>query len=206
MLFLMQKWGTENEPMHAHQHAVQFYGSEDALFTTVAGFLSEGLVAGQPAVIIATESHTPSILEHLAARFIDVERAKHIGDLIVLDADNTLATFMRDDAPDATCFTYHVGAVIMQALGGRVHTPVRAYGEMVDVLWKQEKLEAAIKVEILWNELATTHAFSLLCGYAMGTFYKQTQQFEAICAQHTHVFKPEQKVVQFKRHKIARTA
>jgi KaiC/GvpD/RAD55 family RecA-like ATPase len=194
------------EPVHKHQHAVQFYGDEDALFTTVAGFVSEGLVAGQPAVLIATESHTPSILEQLSARFIDVERAKHIGDLIVLDAENTLATFMKDDEPDTTCFKRHVGDVIAQALGGRVRTPVRAYGEMVDVLWKQDKPEAAIKLEILWNELATTHAFSLLCGYSMGNFYQQAEKLEAVCAQHTHVFKSEHNVVPFERRKVVRMA
>ena len=208
MLHQMKKRtpGKAEEPIHSHQHAVQFYGSDDALFTTVAGFLSEGLVAGQPAVVIATESHTESILEHLSARFIDVERAKHIGDLIILDADNTLATFMKDDGPDSTCFKRHVGDVIAQALGGRVRTPVRAYGEMVDVLWKQDKPEAAIKLEILWNELATTHAFSLLCGYSMGNFYKQTQQYEAVCAQHTHVIKLDEKVIPFERRKVARSA
>jgi KaiC/GvpD/RAD55 family RecA-like ATPase len=203
---MKKKAAPSKEPIHKHQHAVQFYGDEDALFTTVAGFVSEGLVAGQPAVLIATESHTESILEHLAARFIDIERAKHIGDLIVLDAENTLATFMKDDEPDPTCFKRHVGDVIGQALGGRVRTPVRAYGEMVDVLWKQDKPQAAIKLEILWNELATTHAFSLLCGYSMGNFYKQAQQFEAVCAQHTHVIKPEEKVIPFERRKVARMA
>lgn len=194
------------EPIHAHEHAVQFYGNDNALFTTVAGFLSEGLVAGQPAVVIATESHTLSILEHLQARFIDVDRARHIGDLIILDAHNTLATFMKGDEPEPVCFKRHVGDVITQALGGRVRTPVRAYGEMVDVLWKQEKPEAAIKLEILWNELASTHAFSLLCGYSMGNFYKQTQQYEAVCAQHTHVIKLDEKIISFERRRVARSA
>jgi KaiC/GvpD/RAD55 family RecA-like ATPase len=197
--------GTLREhPPHVHHHAVQFYGNDDSLFTTVAGFLSEGLVAGQPAVIFATELHIVSILDHLTTRFIDVERARHIGDLIVLDADNTLATFMRDGEPDRTSFKRQVGDVIARALGGRVRTPVRVYGEMVDVLWKQDKAHAAIKLEILWNELSSTHAFSLLCGYAIGNFYKQTQQYEAVCAQHTHVISPGENVVSFERRKIAR--
>jgi KaiC/GvpD/RAD55 family RecA-like ATPase len=206
MLARMKSASAQKDPVHVHQHAVQFYGNDDALFTTVAGFVSEGLVAGQPAVVIATKSHADSILEHLTGRFIDVERAKHIGDLIVLDADNTLATFMKADEPDPTCFKRHVGDVIAQALGGRVRTPVRAYGEMVDVLWKQQKPEAAIKLEILWNELATTHAFSLLCGYSMGNFYKQTQQYDAVCAQHTRVIKSHENVVPFERRRVARTA
>src|SRR6266540_5132787 len=193
---------SHKDPVHAHQHAVQFYSNEDVLFTTVAGFLSEGLVAGQPAVVIATEPHTQSILEHLSARFIDIERAKHFGDLIVLDAENTLATFMKDDEPDPMCFKRHVGDVIRQALGGRVRTPVRAYGEMVDLLWKQEKPEAAIKLEMLWNELATTHAFSVLHGYAMENFCKQTKQYEAVCAQHTHVITLDEKIIPFERRRV----
>jgi hypothetical protein len=35
-----------------------------------------------------------------------------------------------------------------------------AYGEMVDVLWKAGQDAAAIRVELLWNTLATTHDFS----------------------------------------------
>ena len=30
------------------------------------------------------------------------------------------------------------------------------------------------KVEMLWNGLASTYDFSLLCGYAFGHFYKET--------------------------------
>ena len=196
-------WATRN-PVHAHQHAVQFYGNEDALFTTVAGFLGEGLVAGQPGVLIATEPHNGAILEHLGARFIDVERATRVGDLVVLDADHTLAAFMKDNELDPARFRRHVGDVIGQALGGRVRTPVRAYGEIVDVLWRQNKPNAAIRLEMLWNELATTHALSLLCGYSMGNFYKQAQQFEEICAQHTHVITPEQKMIPFERRTVSR--
>ena len=35
-----------------------------------------------------------------------------------------------------------------------------AYGEMVEVLWKAGQDAAAIRVELLWNKLATTHDFS----------------------------------------------
>ena len=77
---------------------------------------------------------------------------------------------------------------------------------MVDVLWKQNKPAAAIKLEILWNELATTHTLSMLCGYAVGNFYMQAQQYEAICAQHTHVIHSDEKIIPFERRKVARLA
>jgi hypothetical protein len=31
---------------------------------------------------------------------------------------------------------------------------------------------ASIRLEMLWNKLAVTHEFSLLCGYAIGKLYK----------------------------------
>jgi hypothetical protein len=45
---------------------------------------------------------------------------------------------------------------------------------------------AAIRLEMLWNRLANTHDFSLLCGYAMGNFYKDAT-IEDVCRHHTHV-------------------
>jgi hypothetical protein len=193
------------ERIHAHHHAVQFYGSDQALFTTVGGFLSEGLIAGQPALLIATPAHSAAILGELSNRLIDVPQAKRLGDLVCLDAEETLATFMAGDVPDAGSFRKNVGDAIEQALGGRVRTPVRAYGEMVDVLWKRGNPEGAIKLEILWNDLAASHAFQLLCGYSMGNFYKQTEYFERVCQQHTHV-SSESKVVPFERRAVPRSA
>lgn len=188
----------QNAGVHAHHHAVQFYGSEQSLFTTVGGFIAEGLIAGQPAIVIATPSHTAAILQELSRRLIDVQQAKRIGDLVCLDAEETLATFMAGAMPDRGAFRKNVGDLIEQSLAGRVRTPVRAYGEMVDVLWKRGCAEAAVKLEIFWNDLASTHSFQLLCGYSMGNFFKQAEHFEQVCQQHTHVV-TEPNVVPFER-------
>ena len=182
---------------HVHHHAVQFYGTDQSLFTTVAGFLAEGLVTGQPAIIIATPVHRQAILEHLAKRCIDCERAVRHGDLIILDAEATLDLFMADNEPDPHLFEDNVGRLVEQAMNGRPRLVLRAYGEMVDVLWKQGRSEAAIKLEILWNKLAGKYNFALLCGYAMGSFYKQTKQLEDVIAQHTHVIAHDTNVVPF---------
>ena len=171
---------------HQH-HAVQFYGSDESLFATVASFLGEGLIAQQPAIMIATPAHRIAIEEHLCRRMIDCETARHEGELVVLDAEDTLSLFMVNGQPDAEMFEANVGRLIQQVLAGRNRTTIRAYGEMVDVLWKAGESQAAINLEILWNKLALKYNFALLCGYAMGSFYKQTQQLEQIAALHSHV-------------------
>ena len=197
----------QTAPIHTHHHAVQFYGSDQSLHTTVAGFLSEGLIIGQPALIIATEPHKTGILARLTERLIDVEKAQASGDLVLLGADEALAMFMVGDMPDEAAFEARIGGLVAQMLRDRpARTILRAYGEMVDVLWKERREEAAIRLEILWNKLATRFGFALLCGYAMGQFYKQAARFEDVCSHHTAVIQTDANVVPFKPKGVARTA
>lgn len=180
-----------------HQHAVQFYGDSTELLKTVETFLTEGLTIGQPAIVIATPEHRIAIERALEEHLVDVAASKRLGDLVMLDAEETLATFMVDNAPVGSLFRRSLGDIIEQTVRGREQTTVRAYGEMVDVLWKEGKTEAAVRVEILWNNLAETHAFSLLCGYAIGNFYKQTDPYRKVCALHTHVHAHDEKGLEF---------
>ena len=181
------KMPVADERLHHRHHAVQFYGDEAELFTTIGTFLSEGLAAGQPAIVVATPDHTSAIVDALGSHLIDVARARHYGDLVLLDAEETLGTFMHNGTPDQILFQRHVGALMEQTLRGRGRTPLRAFGEMVDVLWRRGQADAAIRLEALWNDLATIYSFSLLCGYAIGSFCKDASRIEEVCHEHTHV-------------------
>src|SRR5437762_12591510 len=89
------------------------------------------------------------------------------------------------DVPDAVrCGVSMVPATERACRGRRCF--VRIYGQMVDVLWKNSMHAAAIRHELLWIQLAATHRFSLLCGYALGHFYYDANVSD-ICRQHTHV-------------------
>ena len=74
---------------------------------------------------------------------------------------------------------------------------LRAYGEMVDLLWRDGHSQAAIELEVLWNKLALSLDFALLCGYSMGSFYKQVDQLESIRVLHSHVINGPGKVIDF---------
>jgi len=171
------------------QHAVQFYSNEACLYATVATFVGEGFLNGEPAIVIATEPHTAGILDALSARLIDIAAALRSGDLVLLDAQATLSALMAGGAaPDGRFVEQHLGPLIDKTRGSRKRSRVRVYGEMVDLLWHAGRADAALALEVLWNQLATRHAFSLLCGYSVGDFSKQTSQFQDICGQHTHVY------------------
>ena len=169
-----------------HFHAVRFYNDADSLCRIVGEFLGAGLENGEPAIVIATPGHTASVNACLRRRGLDVDALKHAGDYVTLDARETLAAFMVDGLPDPASFRSTIGETLTQVTRGREKTTVRAYGEMVDVLWKDGLEAAAIRLETLWNQLANTHDFKLLCGYAIGNFYKGAA-LDEIRAQHSHL-------------------
>jgi hypothetical protein len=169
-----------------HFHAVQFYNDPASLSRMVAGFLAEGFTKGDAAVIIATPDHRLVIERDLRAAGIDVDTVKRLGELVVLDARETLNTFMVDGVPHGSIFKHVLGEVLTQINQTHPECTIRAYGEMVNVLWKDGLEAAAIRLETLWNELATTHDFKLLCGYSMGNFYKGAA-LEDIKVLHSHV-------------------
>jgi len=170
-----------------HFHAVRFYEDDASLCRIVADFVGDGLVAGQPGIVIVTPPHRDEIARRLEALSFDVGRLRDTRQLLLLDAEQTLEAFMKEGFPDPAAFRKSVGGVLDRAAADLPAKPtVRAYGEMIDVLWKQNAAAAAIRLEMLWNQLADTHAFSLLCGYSMGNFYKHGA-YEDICGCHTHV-------------------
>jgi hypothetical protein len=173
--------------MHAgHFHAVQFYNDAASLTRLVGGFLADGFATGDPAVVIATPQHSALIEAELLSRSIDVASLKRMGELVVLDARDTLNTFMVDGVPHASTFKHFVGKTLEQVCRAHPGCTVRAYGEMVNLLWKDGLESAAIRLETLWNELANTHDFKLLCGYSMGNFYKGAA-LDDIKSQHSHL-------------------
>lgn len=159
----------------------------------MADFLGEGLALGQPGLVIATPAHREALLTELGSRHVDVATFQSAGDLLLLDAREVLSTFMIDGMPDTKQFNMHVPAAIDRLCRGRTDCTIRAYGEMVDVLWQDGRTAAAIRLEMLWNQLAMTHVFSLLCGYAMGNFYKDAGMRD-ICSQHSHVIPAESRL------------
>ena len=173
-------------PSTCRYHAVRFYENEKSLAQMVAEFLADGLSDGHPGMVVATPAQRAEISRALVVRGVDVVSLQRSGDLVLLDAEDTLFSFMTNDTLDAKAFKDRMSALIESACRGRTNCIVRVYGQMVDVLWQQGKCDMAIDLEILWNQLANEPRFSLLCGYAMGSFYKDAH-VEDIRGQHTHV-------------------
>ncbi len=180
-----------NDPP-AHSHAVQFYEDEQFLFDTVGRFLAGGIEAGDRILVVATRAHREGFTSRLDAKL--VQRAIDAGQLLLLDAREMLSEFMIAKMPDPALFRRALERRL--ALLTRDCTPlvrIRAFGEMVDLLWRDGNAQAAVRLEELWNEAGQEHSFSLLCAYVMGNFYREADVacFTDICRKHTHVIPTE---------------
>ena len=70
---------------------------------------------------------------------------------------------MINNWPDENLFRLLVIGLLHRAK--RNKRPVRAFGEMVALLWAQGFNGATVQLEHLWNNFCETEAFSLFCAY-----------------------------------------
>ena len=190
---------TELEPAHA----VQVYETDGFLSQRVVEYLAAGLAAGDSCIVIATAVHRDAFRSGLAERGYDVAAATNRGQLVMLDARETLEQFMMAEAPDRDLFEHVIGGALSSlAKPGR---RIRAFGEMVDLLWQDGRPQAALRLEELWSGLARQHDFDLLCAYTLANFYKTTtSQFREVCSLHDHMHGMEESANEESEHEYVR--
>jgi hypothetical protein len=165
-------------------HYVHLHGPDDrALVRDVARYVGEGLAGGETAVVVAGPRHRKALAADLG---VAAGAAIDGGLLEFLDADEMLARFMVRGYPDAERFDSVIGELVRDA---RARGRLRAYGEMVGILWQSEQYPAAIRLEQLWNKLRRDVNFSLYCGYPIDVFGDAFQpgMVEALLCAHTHL-------------------
>ena len=169
-------------------HDVHFYSSEESLVRSVVAFLSAGVRVGQPVIVIATEAHRKAFAAGLRQKGLDPDEILAGRVVVWLDARETLCSFMEDKMPSRDLFFATVGSVFEKILGQRQYLVVRAFGEMVDLLFKDGNIEGAVVLEELWNELASKYKYSLLCAYSIESFLHESgvADFRRVCDQHTN--------------------
>ena len=166
-------------------HLVQFYSDPSRFLDTLEGFIAAGLDAGEAVVVIATSSHLHALEARLQARGQDLVAARNDNRYLPIGAEDALARFMVDGWPDAARFNLMLSDVLLRARG-RGNRTVRAFGEMVVLLWAGGQAEAAIQLERLWNRVCALGELTLLCAYPTHVFGNDAEQAqECILSWHT---------------------
>jgi hypothetical protein len=146
------------------EHLVQLYRDDRALIEAVSLYAGRGLGKGEAVILVATEAHLEAIDERLREAGFDLGDLRSWGQLVTMDAAGLLSRFLVEGSVDAVRFRAILADVLTLARRGGRFSRIRVYGEMVNLLWR-ENHPATRELEELWNEAIELHAVSLLCGY-----------------------------------------
>ncbi len=166
------------------EHVVQIYETDEVFLGQLEEFVVSGFKAGDCVAIIATHSHINQLKERLTKHGFDTAALINDDQFIPEDAEQMLSKFMVNGWPDAKLFHQTIDEVVKRAKqkGRRL----RAFGEMVAVLWGQGLSGATVHLEALWNRYCETEAFCLFCAYPKAGFTQDPiNSLNHICASHS---------------------
>ena len=173
-----------------HSHAVHFYKDAQSLAQVAASFLCEGIGEGERVVVVSTPSHLAAIVKAVERLGVDVAPLKKSGKWLAFDARRTLSSLIAGGRLDLTRFKIQFADVVADWYASDPSLSMRAYGEMVDLLYREGDAASALELEQLWTDLSAAHKFPLLCAYAANSFFKEPRgsaRFSDVCRHHTHV-------------------
>jgi PAS domain S-box-containing protein len=175
----------------SNEYVVQFYENDAYLILKLAEYLVAGLERGERGVVIATPEHRKALARTLNEKGLKPEGLELKGLLVVLDARETLNRVLRDDYPDEALFGEVMKGILQDSASPRQR--VRAYGEMVPLLWAEGKEDAAVRLEELWEGIVEGGGGSLLCAYPIRGMSGSAnlRPFRDICDRHAHVLPSE---------------
>jgi hypothetical protein len=147
---------------------VGFYPDEGALLEHYAPFAESVLNAGQVLIMLGIDSRRSSLERKLEARGTDVDRLARDGRYRWWDVAEAIEKFVVKDWPDETRFWNVVPPLIREAAAASKaeHPRVAVWGRMRPTLWRQGKVEAAIRLEQLWDEFVRAYGVDTLCAYS----------------------------------------
>jgi len=91
---------------------------------------------------------------------------------------------MKNEWPDEELFTPVIKSILDRATrGGR---KVRAFGEMVAILWARGYCGATVQLEHLWTQMCHREGFPLFCAYPRTGFTQDpAESIAQVCATHS---------------------
>jgi hypothetical protein len=167
-------------------HLVEIYADDTAFLDSLAAFVVAGLRADESVIVIACASHRCSLEFRLRASGLDVMTLLRQDLYIPLDAKETLSRFVVDGWPDDDLFEQLVAALLTRAR--RTGRRVRAFGEMVVLLWAEGHHGATVHLEQLWTQFCHKEMFPVFCAYPRSGFSKDAEaSIQEICSAHSKV-------------------
>ncbi len=175
----------------AGSHLLKICPNEMLQAEAIAYFIKGGLLNDELVIIIARTSLRIAIISKMNALGLDAQHFKNQGQIKFFDAELLLSSLLVDGLLDERAFQECIVEPIQAAQ--LKFGKIRAFGEMVDMLWKKGQRDRALQLEGLWDDLAKKYEFALFCIYLLNSFDSSDNDdsLEHICKAHTHLLPME---------------
>lgn len=168
------------------EHVIQIYENDSVFLDTLAQFAGGGIKKGECVIVIASQNHLQSLYFRLTSYALNVQELIADDLYIPLEAEKILDQFMINGWPDEERFGQTISAIIKR--GSCRNRPIRAFGEMVALLWGNGKTGATVQLEHLWNRLCEQHKLTLFCAYPKVGFTDDLiNGMQTLCASHSKI-------------------
>ena len=191
VISMVEEWEGQNiqvfwGEMAPCEHLVQIYDNDQIFLNTLEGFAGTGILAGETVIIIATASHIASLNKRLLKHGFDIDHLRAINQYVTLDVKDILSKVLVDDWLDENLFNKFIINLIDHGKEG--NRKVRAFGELVAVLWEKGHCGVTVQMENLWHRLYHKLQFTLYCAYPKTGFTQSAKNsIDIICKTHSKI-------------------
>lgn len=167
------------ESPQSGEHLVQLYGDDHGtLARNASRFLAEGWKLGEGLLVITTAPHRELLAKQLRKDGVDPIDAVREGRLVWLGAEATLAGIVVEGELSPERFGQFIGGAVRALRAHPGTSGVRAFGELVGLLWRAGRSTTATQLEELWCGLIAAEPFKLFCAYpidVLGSEFEETK-------------------------------
>ncbi len=150
-------------------HEAAFYADEAPMVDSLARFAATALTSGKTAIVVITAQHRAELDARMRARGVDIDAAIRERTYLPTDAFEMLSAIMTDGWPDEARFWNTVMSLVARvACASQQDDPrLAACGEGAAFLVKHGRVDAALRLESLWDEFVRACNVDSFCPYVM---------------------------------------
>ena len=178
----------QRDSLASHRHDLVFCSSDAVLVTSFSRFVAGALDRGNAVIVLLTDAHERSLQRTLQASQVDIALATRQQRYVSVSITELLAKVMVNGGPDPTRFVNAAEELLTEvARRAGQHAEIAACGECSPTVWADGKVEAAIQLEQLWDDVAKSRKMDILCAYPLAARDESVPAVRRLCAEHTAV-------------------
>jgi len=178
----------QRDSLASHRHDLVFCSSDAVLVTSFSRFVAGALDRGNAVIVLLTDAHERSLQRTLQASQVDIALATRQQRYVSVSITELLAKVMVNGCPDPTRFVNAAEELLTEvARRAGQHAEIAACGECSPTVWADGKVEAAIQLEQLWDDVAKSRKMDILCAYPLAARDESVPAVRRLCAEHTAV-------------------